>query len=104
MADSDCDVIQSERKIPIEKVFCSKGRITILKILTEEGRELDISEIVKRSGLHRNSVRHNLYILVNAKLVQEKKFIRTKYYCLKFWEKRVQAIKHFFDVWESSEL
>jgi len=90
-------------KLLLEDVFQSKGRIKILKILAKEG-ELNISEIAKRAHINHNSTRYHLNFLVNAKIVQEKKFGRIRIYRFRIEDMKVKAIKMLFDIWDNSDL
>ena len=61
----------------IEEIFSSKGRVRIIKILSEAG-ELNISEIARRAELNYTTTNQHLNILKGADLIQEKKFGRIR--------------------------
>jgi len=61
----------------IEEVFSSKGRVRILRILSEIG-ELNISEIARRAGLNYATTNQHLQLLENFGLIQHKKFGRIR--------------------------
>lgn len=92
-----------EKKLALEDVFQSKGRIKILKILAKEG-ELNISEIARRAHMNHNSTRYHLNFLVKANILQEKKFGRIRIYRFRKESIRVRAIKNLFEIWENSKL
>ena len=54
--------------VSIEDVLSSKGRVRILRILSEIG-ELNISEIARRAGLNYATTNQHLLILEDHKLV-----------------------------------
>jgi len=90
-------------KVVFEEIFQSKGRIKILKILSEEG-ELNISEIARRAQINHNSTRYHLNFLVKANIIQEKTFGRIRIYRFKIEDMKVRAIKNLFEIWGNSNL
>jgi|GEM_PF-2930583 len=48
----------------------SAGQSSMLLVLTEFGRPATISDLIERTGLHANSIRETLTVLVDAGLVQ----------------------------------
>lgn len=85
--------------VSIEKIFSSRGRVKIIKILVEEG-ELNISEIGRRARLNHITTLHHLNFLIKAGLIQEKKFGRIRIYRLKDENIKAQALKGFFSLWD----
>jgi DNA-binding transcriptional ArsR family regulator len=57
----------------VEEILGSKGRIRVLKVLSES-RELNISEIGRRTGLNYSSVDRHLEKLEELGLVREKRY------------------------------
>ena len=57
----------------MEEILGSKGRIRVLKVLSES-RELNISEIGRRTGLNYSSVDRHLEKLEELGLVREKRY------------------------------
>lgn len=57
----------------MEDILGSKGRIRVLKVLSER-RELNISEIGRRTGLNYSSVDRHLEKLEELGLVREKRY------------------------------
>ena len=87
----------------IEEIFSSKGRVRILKILSEAG-ELNISEIARRAELNYTTTNQHLNVLKEAGLIQEKKFGRIRIFRFNYEYPRAQAIKNLIDFWEISPL
>ena len=83
----------------LEKLFCSNGRVKVLKIIAGEG-ELNISEISKRGRLNHNSTRYHLNFLVKVNILQEKKFGRIRIYRYKMENMRARALKRLFEIWD----
>ncbi|MFB0560644.1 MAG: ArsR/SmtB family transcription factor [Candidatus Lokiarchaeia archaeon] len=86
----------------LEKIFSSKGRIKIVKVLVEEG-ELNISEIAKRANLNYSTTNQHLNFLEKAGLVQEKIFGRIRIYRFRTENIKAQAIKNLFEIWKSTK-
>lgn len=86
----------------LEKIFSSKGRIKIVKVLVEVG-ELNISEIAKRANLNYSTTNQHLNFLEKAGLVQEKIFGRIRIYRFRTESIKAQAIKNLFEIWKSSK-
>ncbi len=86
----------------IENVFSSKGRVRILRILSEIG-ELNISEIARRAGLNYTTANEHLQLLESAELITHKSFGRIRIF--RFNEKNVKAkaIKDLMETWEQDD-
>jgi DNA-binding transcriptional ArsR family regulator len=56
-----------------EEILGSKGRIRVLKVLSESG-ELNISEVSRRTGLNYTSVERHLMKLKKMELLKEKRY------------------------------
>ena len=56
-----------------EELLGSRGRIRVLKVLSESG-ELNISEVSRRSGLNYTSVERHLMSLQKLGLAREKRY------------------------------
>lgn len=87
----------------LEKIFSSKGRIKIVKILAQEG-ELNISEIAKRAKLNYFTTNKHLNFLEKVGLVQEKIFGRIRIFRFKAENIKAQAIKNLFEIWENNKI
>jgi predicted transcriptional regulator len=86
----------------IEDVFSSKGRVKILRILSEMG-ELNISEIARRAGLNYTTTNQHLQVLENYKLVCHKTFGRIRIF--RYNEDNLRAIKirQLMEFWEETK-
>ena len=96
-------LIQSSPFPPIEEVLSSKGKIKILKILTNY-EELNISEIVRRAQLNHATVSQHLNYFKTVGIVQEKAFGRIKIYRLSPEDAKVKVIRDLMESWEHTEL
>ena len=86
----------------IEEVFSSKGRVKILRILSEIG-ELNISEIARRAGLNYATTNQHLHILENHKLVRHKTFGRIRIFRYNEENPRANMIKQLVEFWEETK-
>jgi predicted transcriptional regulator len=85
----------------VEDVFSSKGRVRILRILSEIG-ELNISEIARRAKLNYATTNGHLQVLENAGLIRHKSFGRIRIYRFNEENAKAKAIKDLMEVWEQS--
>jgi predicted transcriptional regulator len=88
--------------VAIEDVFSSKGRVKILKILTEIG-ELNISEIARRAGLNYTTTNQHLQALEDHKLVRHKSFGRIRIFRFDDENPRARMIKKLIEFWEQTK-
>jgi len=86
----------------IENVFSSKGRVKILRILSEIG-ELNISEIARRAGLNYATTNQHLRILENFKLVRHKTFGRIRIFRFNEENPRAKMIGQLMAFWEETK-
>ncbi len=86
----------------IEEVFSSKGRVRILKILTEIG-ELNISEIARRAGLNYTTTNQHLQVLEEHKLVRHKSFGRIRIFRFDEENSRARMVKKLIEFWEQTK-
>ena len=91
---------ETSRKIGIEDLFSSRGRIKILKELAVSN-ELNISELCRRVNLNHSSTKSHLKVLLQSGLIEEKIFGRIKIYRYKIEDLRARSLRSFFDIWES---
>lgn len=82
----------------IEDILSSRGRVRILRILTEIG-ELNISEIVRRAKLNYTTTNQHLQALETAGIICHKKFGRIRIFRLNEENPRVRFIKKLIDFW-----
>jgi DNA-binding transcriptional ArsR family regulator len=61
------------RKRPVEELLGSKGRIRVLQVLSKS-REMNISEVSRRTGLNYTSVERHLMKLKELGFVREKRY------------------------------
>ena len=83
----------------VEDVFSSRGRVRILRILSEIG-ELNISEIARRAGLNYTTTNEHLQVLEKARLVRHKSFGRIRIYRFDEEDARARGIKNLMELWE----
>jgi len=83
----------------IEEIFSSKGRIKIIKLLASEN-ELNISEIIRRTGLNHTIISKHLAVLTESNILQEKIYGRIKIYRFRIEDRKVKAIKSLIEIWE----
>ncbi|MCW8802436.1 MAG: winged helix-turn-helix domain-containing protein [Candidatus Bathyarchaeota archaeon] len=86
----------------IEEVFSSKGRVKILRILSEIG-ELNISEIARRAGLNYATTNQHLELLENNKLVRHKTFGRIRIFRYNEENPRALMIRQLMENWEQKK-
>lgn len=87
--------------MPIEDVLSSKGRVRILRILSEIG-ELNISEIARRAGLNYATTNRHLLALENAGLIQHKKFGRIRIFRFNEESLRARMIRKLIELWDTN--
>jgi len=88
--------------MPIEDVLSSKGRVRILRILTDIG-ELNISEIARRAGLNYTTTNQHLQALENAGLIRHKKFGRIRIFRFNEESPRARMIRKLIDSWDANK-
>jgi len=82
-----------------EDVFSSRGRVRILRILSEIG-ELNISEIARRAGLNYTTTNEHLQVLEKAGLIRHKSFGRIRIYRFNEENTKARAIRDLIEMWE----
>jgi len=87
-------------ELSFEEIFCSKGRVKIIRILALR-TEMNISEIIKLTHLNHNDVKKHLMFLCKINFVQEKKFGRIHIYRFKEENFKAKAIKNLIEFWEN---
>lgn len=86
----------------IEEIFSSKGRVKILKILSER-EELNISAIAKKAGLNHSTTNFHLKKLCEIGIIEEKKFGKIRIFRLKKEDPKGLAIVNLFNVFKGVE-
>ena len=85
----------------IEEILSSKGRVKILKILSEIG-ELNISEIARRAGLNYATTNRHLGVLEEQGLVRHKRFGRIRIFRFNEENRRAELIRRLMELWEQT--
>lgn len=88
------------KKIAFEDILSSKGRVKILKLLALKN-EMNISNIVKKTGLNHSSVKDHLIFLKDIDFIQEKQFGRIRIYRYKLENLKARALKNLIVYWEN---
>ena len=88
------------KKIAFEDILSSRGRVKILKHLALKN-EMNISNIVKKTGLNHSSVRDHLIFLKDIDFIQEKQFGRIRIYRYKLENLKARALKNLIVYWEN---
>ncbi|MCS7098103.1 MAG: winged helix-turn-helix domain-containing protein [Candidatus Methanomethyliaceae archaeon] len=86
----------------IEEVFSSRGRVKILRILSERG-EINISAIAKKAGLNHSTTHSHLKKLCEMGIVEEKRFGKIRIFRLRKEDPKGLAIINLFNVFKEVE-
>ncbi|MDH5451418.1 MAG: winged helix-turn-helix domain-containing protein [Candidatus Bathyarchaeota archaeon] len=86
----------------IEEILSSKGRVKILKILSEIG-ELNISEIARRAGLNYATTNRHLGVLEEHGLVRHKRFGRIRIFRFNEENRRAELVRRLMELWEQTD-
>jgi len=89
------------KKLTLDLVFCSVGRAKILELLANN-KEMNISEIIRRTSLNHSSATRHLQSLTNLGFIQEKNFGRIKIYRFRSEEINARALKNLIDLWSGN--
>jgi len=73
----------SKVEVNAEDLLGSKGRIRVLRVLTES-RELNISEVGRRAGMNYTSVERHLIALTKMGLLNEKRYGKIRIFEITF--------------------
>lgn len=76
----------------MEELFASRGRVKILKLLLREGG-MNITRIVKETGLHYNLVIKHLKALEALGLVVQRRFGRSRVFTVNYDNPKVAVVK-----------
>jgi len=88
--------------LAIEEILSSKGRVKILKILSEIG-ELNISEIARRAGLNYATTNRHLGVLEEHGLVRHKRFGRIRIFRFNEENRRAELVRRLMELWEQTD-
>ena len=86
----------------IEEILSSKGRVKILKILSEIG-ELNISEIARRAGLNYATTNRHLSVLEEQGLVRHKRFGRIRIFRFNEENRKAELVRRLMELWEQTD-
>jgi DNA-binding transcriptional ArsR family regulator len=86
--------------VALEEVIASKGRFKILKLLAEV-RELNISEIARKTNTAYVSADHHLKLLKEMGLVEEKVFGKIRIFRFRDEDMRCQTLRRFLEDWRA---
>ena len=86
----------------IEEVLSSKGRVKILRILSEIG-ELNISEIARRAGLNYATTNRHLEVLEEYGLIRHKRFGRIRIFRFNEGNRRAELVRRLMELWEQTD-
>lgn len=76
----------------LEKLLSSKGRVRILKVLLEE-EQVNITRLVRETGLHHRLVVRHLEELKEMGLVEERRYGRLRVFEVNLKDPRVSALR-----------
>ncbi len=80
----------------VEEIFSSKGRVKVLKALSDKG-EMNITEITRRTNLNHATTSEHLSSLCVLGIVEEKRFGRIRIFRFKKEDPRGWAIQTLFE-------
>ena len=84
--------MRAGRRGGIEDVFSSRGRVKVLKELLSEG-EMNLTQLIKVTGLNYNTVVKHLNFLTEVGLVEEIRIGRVKIYRPRWVNPKVRLIE-----------
>ncbi|MFZ8793774.1 MAG: ArsR/SmtB family transcription factor [Acidilobaceae archaeon] len=84
----------------LERLLASKGRVRILRILLNEG-QVNISRLIRETGLHHRLVVKHLEELKRMGLVEERRYGRLRIYEINLRDPRVSALRDIIRSLES---
>ncbi|MCE4599864.1 MAG: winged helix-turn-helix domain-containing protein [Desulfurococcales archaeon] len=76
----------------IERLLSSKGRVKILRLLLDRG-QLNISRIIRETGLHHKLVVKHLNELIDMGLVVERRYGRMRLFEADLTNPKISAIR-----------
>ncbi len=91
-------MFSQQASTPVEEILSCRGKVRILKILSQEG-ELNVSEITRRSRLNHTLALRYLESLKTAQLLDEKRFGRIRIFKYRWDDPRAKALSHLFQVY-----
>ncbi|MBS7609266.1 helix-turn-helix transcriptional regulator [Candidatus Bathyarchaeota archaeon] len=82
----------------LEKIFSSPGRLRILLALATN-KEMNIMELIRRTGLNHTTVDGHLKVLQGFGLIREKRLGKVRMCSLNDENPRAKALREFFILW-----
>lgn len=99
---TDISKIKDTKRLAVEDVLSSRGRVRILKLLAEID-ELNVSAVSRNINLNHSAVKEHLKFLCKAGLIREKKFGRILIYQYNSENILASSLKQLFAVWEETQ-
>ncbi|HKT22887.1 MAG TPA: winged helix-turn-helix domain-containing protein [Nitrososphaerales archaeon] len=87
--------------LELEKLMSSYGRTKVLTVMLETG-ELNISEIMRRSGLSHGATAKHLEFLTKSGIITEKRFNRIRIFRLDQSSPFTGALARFYSDWKEA--
>ncbi len=85
-------------QLRLDEVLGTAGRVKVLLLLIDQ-EEMNISQVVKLSGLEHSSVQKHLKTLCDRHLVREKRYGRIRIFAIEDKNPYVALLKRFFADW-----
>jgi DNA-binding transcriptional ArsR family regulator len=86
----------------LEKVFSSKSRMKILKLIYQLG-QLNVSDVARRLKLNFASTSGHLKLLECEDILQERKYGRVRMYRFNEGSAKAKAVQNLIDAWENGK-
>jgi len=86
--------------VDVERLFSGKGRVKILKILLEEG-QVNITRLVKETGLHHRLVVRHLEELKELGIVTERRYNRMRLYEVDLKDPKISTLREILRALEA---
>ncbi len=86
--------------LEVERLFSSHGRARIISVMIASG-ELNVSGIVRRSGVSHSSVVKHLEFLVSVGILTEKRFNRIRIFRVNYSNPYTMVLNRFLSDWTS---
>jgi len=90
--------VSSVESLRLEEVLGTAGKVKVLLLLIDQ-EEMNISQIVKLSGLEHSSVQKHLKSLCDQHLLREKRYGRIRIFALEGKNPYIVLLRRFFADW-----
>ena len=84
----------------IERLFSGRGRVKILKLLLEEG-QVNITRLVRETGLHHRLVLKHLEDLKDLGIVVERRYKRIRLFEVNLRDPRISTLREIIKTLEA---